>query len=165
METTGRRTEEHVHLRGVIPGDVLIFYQQQSDPAAYRMAAFMPADHTDRDAYMERWVRWLDDEKVMMRSIVFHSRVAGHVLSYLDAGRREVSFWIGRSFWGRGIATAALRQFVAEESARPLFARAAADNTASIRVLEKSGFAVIEAATGFAHGRGEETPEVILRLD
>lgn len=48
---------------------------------------------------------------------------------------------------------------------RPLFARAASDNIGSIRVLEKCGSKTIGTNKDFAHGRGEETEEYILRLD
>ncbi len=48
---------------------------------------------------------------------------------------------------------------------RPLFARAAADNIGSLRVLQKCGFKIIGTNKDFANGRGEETEEYILRLD
>jgi RimJ/RimL family protein N-acetyltransferase len=49
--------------------------------------------------------------------------------------------------------------------ARPLYARAASDNAGSIRVLEKCGFTRVGGGRAFAHGRDEETEEVVLRLD
>ena len=48
---------------------------------------------------------------------------------------------------------------------RPLFARAASDNAASLRVLEKAGFPRIGVNRDSARGRGEEIEETILRLD
>ena len=48
---------------------------------------------------------------------------------------------------------------------RLLYAGAASDNAASIRVLTKCGFRVVGEGRGFAHGRNEETDEVVLRLD
>jgi hydroxyacylglutathione hydrolase len=41
----------------------------------------------------------------------------------------------------------------------------ASDNAASIRVLTKCGFLIVGEGRGFAHGRNEETDEVVLRLD
>jgi RimJ/RimL family protein N-acetyltransferase len=67
--------------------------------------------------------------------------------------------------WGRGIASAALQSFLSLTTERPLFARAAADNAASLRVLEKAGFRRIGVNRDFARGRGEEIEEAILRLD
>lgn len=56
----------------------------------------------------------------------------------------EVGYWVGKPFWGRGLATAALREFcpyVFETFDRVrLQARVYAWNPASGRVLEKAGF-------------------------
>jgi RimJ/RimL family protein N-acetyltransferase len=79
--------------------------------------------------------------------------------------QREVTYWIGRQDWGRGIATPALQEFLQLEDTRPLDARAASDNAAAIRVLTKCGFLIVGEGRGFAHGRNEETDEVVLRLD
>jgi RimJ/RimL family protein N-acetyltransferase len=89
----------------------------------------------------------------------------GHIASFDLEGRREVTYWIGREDWGRGVATGALREFMQLEASRPLYARAASDNAASIRVLTKCGFRVVGEGRGFAHGRNEEIEEVVLRLD
>ena len=71
-------------------------------------------------------------------------------------------YWLGREYWGRGVATDALRRFLAEIKARPLYARAAADNRASLRVL-KSGFTIFSYDKAFANARGEDVEEVILK--
>ena len=57
----------------------------------------------------------------------------------------EIGYWLGREFWGRGIATAALRlvtahAFAAHPELRRLFAVPFASNAASARVLEKAGY-------------------------
>lgn len=92
-------------------------------------------------------------------------RVVGHIASFDLEGHREVTYWIGREDWGRGIATRALHEFLQLEVTRPLYARAASDNAASIRVLTKCGFLIVDEGREFAHGRNEETDEVLLRLD
>lgn len=64
-----------------------------------------------------------------------------------DVHRRtaEVGYWIGRSFWGRGLATAALAELTAYAFATFDFVRLEACvfewNPASARVLEKNGYA------------------------
>ena len=58
----------------------------------------------------------------------------------------------------------ALSAFVGGLAERPLYARAAADNIASIRVLEKCGFVLIGRDRGFANARGAEIEEVVLEL-
>jgi RimJ/RimL family protein N-acetyltransferase len=76
-----------------------------------------------------------------------------------------VTYWIGRSYWGKGIATDALNAFLAVDRSRPLHARVASDNVASRRVLEKCGFRVIAAERNLAQARSAEIEELVLRLD
>ena len=97
----------------------------------------------DREAYLALWERILTNETIVKRTIVCDGQVAGNIVSFLeDDGQREVGYWLGREFWGRGIATRALTAFLALMPERPLFAHAAKGNIASIRVLQKCGFAV-----------------------
>jgi ribosomal-protein-alanine N-acetyltransferase len=57
----------------------------------------------------------------------------------------ELGYWLGRAYWGEGIATAAVRAIVPhalrELSLYRLQARIFEDNPASMRVLERCGFA------------------------
>ncbi|GAC1537142.1 MAG: hypothetical protein NVS2B17_09450 [Candidatus Velthaea sp.] len=91
--------------------------------------------------------------------------VAGTISKFEIDRAPEVSYWLGREYWGRGIATAALPTFLHIVTQRPLFARAPKDHSASIRVLEKCGFRIIGDERGFANARNEDIDEVILRLD
>lgn len=150
-------------LRDVSEGDLATFFQHQLDPDANYMAAFTAVDPTDRDAFMAHWSRILDDETIIKKSIVYNGRLAGHVSSFEQFGEREVSYWLGREFWGQGLATRALAEFLEEIKMRPLYGRAAKDNVASIRVLEKCDFTIVGEDKGFANARGEETEEFILR--
>lgn len=129
------------------------------------MAAFTSADPDDRSAFDARWARIRRDPDNTNRVIESDGRVVGHIASFDLEGHREVTYWIGRQYWGLGIATRALKEFLAIETTRPLYARAASDNAGSIRVLEKCGFTRVGVDRGFAHGRNEETEEVILQLD
>jgi hypothetical protein len=76
------------------------------------MAAFVSRD---REAFTAHWARLLGDETVITKTIVFDGEVAGNVVSFEHAGRREVGYWIGRRSWGRGVATAALSAFLAPD--------------------------------------------------
>jgi RimJ/RimL family protein N-acetyltransferase len=125
----------------VTEDDLPIFFEDQADPEASRMAAF---PSRDREAFVEHWARILRDERVLARTVVFDGRVAGNVVSFLHEGRREVGYWIGKAFWGKGIATGALSSFLREETERPLYAGVARHNLASIRVLEKCGFTIAD---------------------
>ena len=148
-------------LRAVEPADLPLFFEHQRDPIALAMAG-MPG--RDRVAFDDHWARILADDAVLIRTIVVAGEVAGNVLSFERGGRREVGYWIGRDHWGRGVATAALRELLAMVRDRPLHARAAADNAGSVRVLAKCGFEVVGRDRGFANARAEEIEELVFTL-
>jgi len=161
------RPEGRLELRAVQAEDLDVFFEMQRDPLASRMAAFTAKDPSDREAFREHWDRILADDRVTMRTVLVDGRAVGDVGSFFDPelGRPEVTYWIEREHWGRGLATRALAALLRQVTTRPLYARAAADNAASIRVLEKCGFVPVGKGRGFANARGEETEEVVLRLD
>jgi RimJ/RimL family protein N-acetyltransferase len=167
MERTSSTSETpSIVLRDVTMSDLPIFFDQQLDPEANRMAAFTTKDPTDRDAFMAHWAKIQRDETSSIQTILFDGQVVGSVLSYIDEdGRPEVSYWIGKPYWGKGIATRALAAFLNRIKERPLYARAAKDNIGSLRVLEKCGFARIGENRGFSNARGEEVEEFILQLN
>ena len=90
--------------------------------------------------------------------------VAGSVLSFERGGLREVGYWIGRAYWGKGIATRALAALLEEDTKRPLHARVAGDNLGSVRVLEKCGFERIDSKRVFDETRGAEIEDVLYVL-
>lgn len=155
----------NLNLREVIDDDLLIFFSQQLDPDANWMAAFTSKDPSDREAFMAKWARIRLDQSTVIRTIIYDGLVAGSVLSYVSEGEPEVSYWLGREFWGKGIATAALAAFLQIQTERPIYARAAKDNLPSLRVLEKCGFKIIGEDKGFANARGMEVEEYALILN
>lgn len=154
---------ESVTLRGVVSSDLDIFYAHQLDPEAIRMAAFV-SDRKGREAFDAHWEKILGSPEITNRTIVADGQVAGSIACFPLHGNLEVTYWIGREFWGRGIATEALKQMLRLVTVRPLAAAAAADNHGSLKVLQKCGFKIVGHGKGYAHGRGEETEECILRL-
>jgi len=151
-------------LRPVTDSDLPIFFEHQREETARSMAAFVSKDPEDRAAFDAHWARIRADDAVLIRTIVVDGGVAGHIASFDRDGDHEVTYWIGREFWGRGLATDALREFLEEDPARPIFGRVVKDNVGSRRVLEKCGFSIAGEDRGFAVGRGEEVEEYILRL-
>jgi RimJ/RimL family protein N-acetyltransferase len=129
------------------------------------MAAFTHKDPSDRTAFDAHWARLLADAAVRSRTVVAGGCIVGSIASFVLDGQREVTYWIGREHWFRGIATKALAAFLREETQRPLFARVATDNLGSRRVLEKCGFRVVGESKWFANARGAEIDELVLRLD
>lgn len=154
-----------VVLREVQAEDLPLFFEHQLDPEANYMAAFTAKDPTDRQAFMAHWTRILGDATNTVRTILTQGQVAGSVSSYEEsAGHPEVTYWLGRPYWGQGIATAALRTFLAQVTTRPMYARVAKDNLGSLRVLEKCGFTIVSEGRGYANARGQETAEWLLQL-
>jgi len=153
-------------LREVRDEDLPALFEQWADPVAVHMAAFTAPDHMEPDAFERRWSRLRADDTVLNRAIVVDDVVVvGTIGSWGEPGEREVTYWIGRSHWGKGIATDALRAFLAIERSRPLHAHVASDNVGSRRVLEKCGFRVVATERGVAGARSAEIEELALRLD
>jgi RimJ/RimL family protein N-acetyltransferase len=153
-------------LRDVDDTDLDALFAHWVDPEANRMAAFTSASPDDRAAFDARWDRLRSDETVTTRAIEVDGEVVGTIGSWDNEGEREITYWLAREHWGKGIATRALAEFLRDvETARPLHAATAHDNVGSQRVLEKCGFTRTGAGRGFANARGEEIDETFFRLD
>ncbi|WP_020140794.1 GNAT family N-acetyltransferase [Streptomyces sp. 351MFTsu5.1] len=153
-----------IALREVHDSDLPVFFRQMNDPEALHMAAFTPKDPGDRDSFDAHWKRIRASDAVH-RTVLADGDVVGSAAVYGEPGEREVTYWIDRAYWGRGIATAALRELLVQVPERPLYARAAADNAGSLRVLHKCGFRVTAEASGYANARGAEIDELVLALE
>lgn len=147
-------------LRDVIESDLPILFEQQLDPDATTMAAF---PSRDRDAFMAHWAKIMADESNILKTIVFDGQVAGNIVSWEGSGEWEVGYWIGKEYWGQGIATKALAAFLGHVKMRPLYAHVAKHNIGSLRVLEKCGFTVIREDK-YSDPGGEKVEEFILKL-
>jgi RimJ/RimL family protein N-acetyltransferase len=157
-----------IALRPIRDADLPIFFEHQRDPVACHMAAFTHADPDDRAAFDAHWARIRSTPGVVNRTIVEAAdaeAVLGHVGAWQDEGCWEVTYWIDRAHWGRGIASAALALLLRELDTRPVLARAASDNLASIRVLERCGFVATGTDRGHANARAAEIEETLFRLD
>ncbi|MFZ0544713.1 MAG: GNAT family N-acetyltransferase [Candidatus Promineifilaceae bacterium] len=155
-----------IELREVQEADLDLFFAFQQDPAAVHMAAFVSRDPTDRAVFDAHWQRILADEQTTNRTILFEGQVVGHVASFVMFGDLEVTYWIDRAYWGKGLATQALSAFLTTvQKKRPIYGRAAKDNLGSRRVLEKCGFQYVGEDKGFANARGKEIVEVIMRRE
>jgi RimJ/RimL family protein N-acetyltransferase len=152
---------KNVSLRDVTESDLPIFFEQQLDPEATEMAAF---PSRDREAFMAHWAKIMVDDSVLLRTILFDGHVAGNIVSFEMSGKREVGYWIGKEYWGKGIGTKALAAFLDCVKTRPLYAHVAKHNIGSRRVLEKCGFTIV-GEDKFLNARGEEVEELILKLE
>lgn len=154
-----------IKLRPTDISDLDILFRFQLDKEAGYLAAFMPEDPADKSAYINKYTKLLDDPTVNNQTIIVDHTIAGSIAKFIMGGDAEITYWIDRRFWGQGIATKALKEFLTMETTRPLFGRVAFDNVGSQKVLEKCGFVKIGSDRGFAHARQEEIEEFIYRLD
>ncbi|MEV1113250.1 MULTISPECIES: GNAT family N-acetyltransferase [unclassified Micromonospora] len=152
-----------VLLRPVREDDLVEFFLHQQDPEANRMAAFGPADPSDHREFARHWARVLTNPANRVRTVEADGEVVGYVSAFPVDDQTEVSYWIDPTRWGRGYATEALAALL-RELPRPVHARAAKDNAASLAVLCKCGFVVVGEDSGYANGRGTEVEEWLLEL-
>ena len=150
-----------IRLREVTDDDLPIFFEHQRDPEANQMAAF-PA--RDWDAFMAHWAKIRADVALTTRAILLDGQVVGNIGSWEHDGKRLVSYWIGKSYWGRGVATRALSAFLGVVKARPLYAYVAKHNIGSIRVLEKCGFTMCREETEPLGPPSDGVEELVFKL-
>lgn len=150
-----------VQLREVTETDLAVFFEHQREPEAVRMADF---PSREREAFMAHWAKILGDEMIVKQTIVYQGQVAGNVVSFVQSDEREVGYWIGQEFWGKGVASQALRLFLEQVPERPLYAHVAKHNLASRRVLEKCGFR-LWGEDRWTNPDGEQGEEYILKLE
>jgi len=129
------------------------------------MAAFTAEDPDDRRAFDAHMARVRSSPDITLRAITCDGPLVGSIASFVSGDQTEVTYWIDRPAWGRGIASQALELLLKLVVFRPLHARAASDNIASLRVLQKAGFTITGTENSYARGRNREIEETILRLE
>jgi RimJ/RimL family protein N-acetyltransferase len=154
-----------ITLRTLADDDLDALFTWESDPRAVEMAAFTRADPSDRRAFDAHYERVRSNPSNTLLAIDDDGEFVGTVGSYTLEGKREVTYWIAPARWGQGIASQALRAFLAIETTRPLYGRVASHNAASAKVLARAGFVEVGSDKGFAPGVGAEVVERIYRLD
>ena len=157
-------TENIITLVETEKNDLNAFFQFQLDKEANYLAAFTAKDPNDKTAYIEKYTKFLSDPTINMRTIKINDEIAGSIAKFVMEGAAEITYWMDKKFWGKGIATIAVRKFLIVESTRPIFGRVASDNFGSQKVLEKCGFAQIGIDKGFATARQAEIEEFIYKL-
>ncbi|MGW3132267.1 GNAT family N-acetyltransferase [Streptomyces sp. NPDC001123] len=153
-----------ISLRELQDSDLPVFWEQLTDPELQQMAAVTRKYHYDRRHFDQHWAKVRSDPAVIVRTVVADGVVVGHAAVFGSPSEREVTYVVGRTHWGRGIASRALAELIKLEGSRPLHADAAADNAGSIRVLQKCGFVITGHSRCFARAREHEIDLVHLTL-
>jgi len=153
-----------VVLRPTTIADLDELFIFQLDDEAIFLAAFTSKDPTDKAAYINKYTKLLNDPTVNNQTILVNGHIVGSIAKFILFGETEITYWLDKQYWGKGIATMALKKFMTIENSRPIFARAAFDNYGSQKVLEKNGFLKIGTDKGFANARKTEIEEYIYKL-
>lgn len=156
--------ENEILLRKTEIADLEFFFVFQLDNEANYLAAFTAKDPTDKTAYLQKYTKLLNDPTINMQTIIVGSSIAGSVSKFEIEGEAEVTYWIDKKFWGKGVATKALKELLKNEKTRPVLGRVAFDNFGSQKVLEKCNFIKIGTGKGFANARQAEIEEFIYKL-
>ncbi|WP_267283985.1 GNAT family N-acetyltransferase [Amycolatopsis keratiniphila] len=152
-------------LRPVEDRDLDTLYELMRDPESVKMAAFIARDPDDREAFDRHIARLRTFPDLTLRAVTGDGRFLGTIGSFFVEGDAEITYWIDRAVWGRGVASRALALFLDVVEVRPLYARAASDNLGSLRVLRKAGFRVIGTEVAYASARDDEIEDTVLCLD
>ncbi|MCA1711740.1 MAG: GNAT family N-acetyltransferase [Actinobacteria bacterium] len=123
--TTTPAEEVTVRLRPLRDKDGPAYFEHQRDPQANALAAFRPRD---RAAFDQQWGRLRTDPAGTARAAEVDGDFVGILTSWDGETGRELAYWFGRQFWGRGIATKAVKAFLELEPTRPLTAQVAPHN-------------------------------------
>lgn len=157
--------QHDIKLRPTVVEDLETLFQFQLDDEANHLAAFTSKDSTNKEAYIAKFTKLLADPTINNQTIIAGTVIVGSIAKFIMEDDVEITYWIDKNFWGKGIATTALKDFLIIETTRPIFGRVAFDNLGSQKVLEKCGFVKIGTDKGFANARQTEIEEFIYRHD
>ncbi|MBK7979574.1 MAG: GNAT family N-acetyltransferase [Ignavibacteriae bacterium] len=154
-----------INIRKTEVNDLEILFEFQLDKEANQLAAFTSKDLTDKSVYLMKYAKLLSDPTINNQTIIVDNNIVGSIAKFVMEGDAEVTYWIDKKYWGKGIATKALKYFLTIENTRPIYGRVAFDNFGSQKVLERCGFERVGEDKGFANARQKEIVEFIYMLD
>lgn len=154
----------HIELRDIADDDLDAVFEMMRDPEGIARAAFTAKDPDDRSSFDAWMARNRANPSARVQVVTEDGGFAGTAGTFSVDGDREITYWIARHAWGRGVATAVIELLIALEPERPLYARAAALNTASVAALRRAGFAEISRNDAYAPGVGRNVEEIVFAL-
>lgn len=153
-----------ISLRKTTLEDLGTLFVFQADEEANYIAAFNVEDPNDKDAYMNKWSKIITNPSVNMQTIIVDNDILGSVIHFDIMDETNVSYWIDKKHWGKGIASASLKAFLDTTDKKVLYARVAYDNIGSQKVLENNSFNRIGEEVGYAYGRQKEITEYVYQI-
>lgn len=163
---------QRVMLRPIWPEDWPGIYEAINDETVVRNLARAPWPYTPADAQAFACLPRKTDEAKFLITLpeMAGAPVVGCIgLEPLDGGGHELGYWVGRAWWGRGIATEAVHGILEVARMRGwnrVSAEHFLDNPASGRVLHKTGFRPAgKIVERFSRARGHEAAVTCFALD
>ena len=135
-----------IYLKDISEQDLSLLFDFQNDPIANKMAD-VPA--RTREAFYQHWQQNIfANQHSMAIGIWYNKMLVGHLVSWVNLELatidepevRLIGYWIGREYWGQGIATHALRMFLQHYIKSPVYAYIDAQNQGSLKVVQANGF-------------------------
>jgi 8-oxo-dGTP diphosphatase len=161
---------ERLILRPLIPEDAEALHRLVNDWEVTRNLVVVPFPYPRELA--DGWI--LSTRHELTKGTAYHLAITGRegehevlvgaVGLHVDAKERcgRLGYWVGRRFWGHGVATEAggrlARWALANLNLDRLEARVATDNPASAAVLRRIGFRETGETTDYFVARGGEHP-------
>lgn len=139
----------NLSLRDVVESDLPILSAQCYDIDTFDVPASKSEYYRYMETYLPRYMNAFKEDTVIKKTILVDDQVLGAIFCQKWNLEPEVSYWVDRSNWGKGIATRALGEFLKIFPLRPLYARVDSWNTASLRVLQKNGFIILTGVQYF----------------
>ncbi|GAA4235067.1 GNAT family N-acetyltransferase [Postechiella marina] len=153
-----------IELRPTNLNDLDTLFLFQIDAKANYLSAFTSKNPLDKKAYIQKWTSLLSNKKINAKTILLKNKIIGSIAKFEMEGHAEVTYWVAKAFWNKGVATLALTHFLKTENKRPIYARVAFDNLGSKKVLKNCGFTIIGKDKGFANARNQIIEEFIFEL-
>ncbi|WP_247682409.1 GNAT family protein [Pseudoalteromonas sp. MMG013] len=134
-------------LRNMCNDDKQHLVEYLNDPTVTKyLSSKIPSPYTVADATW--WIDIGSKEHAIVRAITYNGVFCGVIGVYAQAFEyahsAEVGYWVAKPYWGKGLATQALRLFTDEvfnsTQITRIFNPVSEPNTASMRVLEKVGY-------------------------
>ncbi|WP_228457484.1 GNAT family N-acetyltransferase [Chryseobacterium indologenes] len=97
-----KNTIPEIQLRSTTIADLPILFRFQLDPEANHLAAFTSKDSANQEAYLAKYTKLLADPTVNNQTIIVDTVIAGSIAKFMMEGDAEITYWIDKSFWGKG---------------------------------------------------------------
>lgn len=140
--------DHELHLRSFVPKDAEDIAAQANNPSIWiNLMDGFPHPYTLKDA--EKWISFCINESTNEHfAIIYNGKIAGAIGAQFkeDIYRYnvELGYWLGESFWGRGIMTRVIAKFTKHlfktHKINRVFAHVFPTNKGSYKILKKNGF-------------------------